>query len=289
MIDLPTMYRLVTHISPAVRIILTGDPDQLPPIGCGKVLSDVVASGLIANTSLDIVKRQDGSTGIPEYSNLINQGLVPDQLTTGTVHFHETIHEQVVQRCTELFAEAPEASLILGATKALVAEINQRTQEEVNPNGRRMEFELNGDRFFREIRQGDSVLFTQNNYDEGIQNGSLGTLISAEATDESVGVVRLDTNIEITLTQALQESMELGYCITLHKAQGSQFPRVIIALQKGRIVDRAWLYTAITRAESEVHIVGSAREIGEVINKPSLAHHRRSYLKHLLSKAKESV
>jgi exodeoxyribonuclease V alpha subunit len=283
MIDLPTMYRLVTHISPTVRIIFTGDPDQLPPIGCGKVLSDVVASGLIANTTLDIVKRQDGSTGIPEFSKLINQGIVPDQLTTGTVHFHETLPGQVAHECTKLFTEAPEASRVLGATKALVADINARVQEAVNPNGQRMEFELHGDRFFREIRQGDSILFTQNNYDLGIQNGSLGTLISSQATDESVGVVRLDTNTEIIVTQAIQESMELGYCITLHKAQGSQFPRVIIALQQGRIVDRAWLYTAITRAESEVHIVGSARELTTITKSPSLTIRRRSYLKQLLS------
>ena len=76
MIDLPTMYRLVNHIHPSVRIILTGDPNQLPPIGCGKVLADIVESKVIANTLLDIVKRQEGYTGIPEYSKLINQGEV---------------------------------------------------------------------------------------------------------------------------------------------------------------------------------------------------------------------
>lgn len=90
MIDLPTMYRLVNHIHPSVRIILTGDPNQLPPIGCGKVLADIVESKVIANTLLDIVKRQEGYTGIPEYSKLINQGEVPEQLTTGAIYFHET-------------------------------------------------------------------------------------------------------------------------------------------------------------------------------------------------------
>lgn len=286
MIDLPTMYRLVTHISPDVRIIFTGDPDQLPPIGCGKVLSDIVASGLIANTTLDIVKRQEGSTGIPEYSKMINQGIVPVQLSAGAVYFHETPRHKVAEQCTALFTEAPEGSRILSATKALVADINQRVQKAVNPGGKRMEFELQGDRFYREICQGDSVLFTQNNYDAGIQNGSLGTLISAEATEELFGLVQLDTGTEVVLTQAIQESMELGYCITLHKAQGSQFPRVIIALQQGRIVDRAWLYTAITRAESEVHIVGTGSELTAIIQAPSLAHQRLSYLEQLMSEKK---
>ena len=287
MVDLPTMYRLVTHISPEVRIIFTGDPDQLPPIGCGKVLSDIVASGLIANTTLDIVKRQEESTGIPEYSQMINEGVVPEPLSMGAVFFHETPQNNIAEQCTALFAKAPVGSRIVSATKALVADINQRAQAAVNPSGQRMEFELQGDRFFREIRCGDSVLFTENNYDSGIQNGTLGTLISSAATEKSFGVVRLDIGSEIGITQAIQESMELGYCITLHKAQGSQFPRVIIALKPGRIVDRAWLYTAITRAESEVHIVGSASDLTAITQKPSLAHRRLSYLGYLLSDKNE--
>ena len=283
MIDLPTMYRLVTHISPDVRIILTGDPEQLPPIGCGKILSDVVTSGLIANTTLDIVKRQEGLTGIPEYSIKINQGIVPETLTNGAIHFHETPRDKIAQRCTELFVEASNFSQVVAATKALVADINQRVQAAVNPNGQRMEIELQGERFFREIREGDSVLFTQNNYEAGIQNGSLGTLVSSKASKGSFGLVYLDTGIEVSLTQSMQESMELGYCITLHKAQGSQFPHVIIALQNGRVVDRAWLYTAITRTESEVHIVGSASDFATITQNPSLSHNRLSHLGHLLS------
>tara|TARA_R110001583_G_scaffold100991_1_gene247315 strand:- start:17413 stop:19056 length:1644 start_codon:yes stop_codon:yes gene_type:complete len=261
MIDLPTMYRLVTHINPKVRIIFTGDPDQLPPIGCGKVLSDIVESEVIANTTLDIVKRQDGSTGIPEYSKLINQGVVPERLSTGTISFHETPDaSDIAQKCTELFLASTQDSRIMGATKATVAEINKLVQNAVNPDGQRLEFELHGDKFYRDTRQGDAILFTQNNYEKGIQNGSLGTLISTEATGEHYGVVELDTGDRVEVTQSLLDCMELGYCITLHKAQGSQFSCIIIALKKGRIVDRAWLYTAITRAEAEIHIVGAARQ-----------------------------
>ena len=76
--------------------------------------------------------------------------------------------------------------------------------------------------------------------------------------------------------------MELGYAITLHKAQGSQFPRIIIALKKGRIVDRAWLYTAITRAESEIHIIGSEYDLKNITEMPSNTHKRNSYLADLL-------
>jgi len=282
MIDLPTMYRLVIHLHPSTHIIFTGDPDQLPPIGCGKVLSDIVESKVIANIMLDIVKRQEGSTGIPEYSKLINAGIVPENLSSGTITFHETAKNSIAQTCTKLFQDSPGNSRILGATKVMVAEINKLTQNATNPNGQRLEFELHGEKFFRNLRKGDVILFTKNNYDKGIQNGSLGVLSSVESTEESYGSVVLDTGEHVEVTQAVLDCMELGYCITLHKAQGSQFPRIIIALQKGMIVDRAWLYTAITRAEIEIHIVGTQQDFNEITKHPSNSHKRNSYLVDLL-------
>jgi len=284
MIDLPTMYRLVNHIHPSVRIILTGDPNQLPPIGCGKVLADIVESKVIANTLLDIVKRQEGYTGIPEYSKLINQGEVPEQLTTGAIYFHETDKKEISQVCCNLYQQSPENSRVMASTKALVAEINKLTQEAVNHSGSRLEFEMNGELFFQHLRLNDSILFTQNHYDKGIQNGSLGALTSVVASGDSYGEVTLDTGDKLIVTQAVLDCMELGYAITLHKAQGSQFPRIIIALQKGKIVDRAWLYTAITRAESEIHIVGAEADLKTITAAPSHSNKRNSYLVDLLKR-----
>ncbi len=285
MIDLPTMYRLTNHLHPSVRIILTGDPNQLPPIGCGKVLADIVASQAISNVTLDIVKRQKGTTGIPEYSMQINQGLIPENLSMGNIHFHETSKDKIAQVCAELYQQSPENSRVVGATTAMVADINNLIQEAVNPDGARMAFEMYGETYCRnDLRQGDVILFTQNNYEKGIQNGSLGTLTRAVGAGDDYGVVELDTGESVYVTQSLLDCMRLGYCITLHKAQGSQFPRIIIALQKGRIVDRAWLYTAITRAEHEVHIVGSTAEFAAITKAPSNAHNRNSYLRDLLKK-----
>jgi exodeoxyribonuclease V alpha subunit len=282
MIDLPTMYRLVNHIHPSVRIIFAGDPDQLPPIGCGKVLADIVESKTIVNTTLDIVKRAEASTGIPEYSQLINQGKVPECLTTGAIHFHETDKKDIPQVCCELYQQSPENCRVMAPTKALVDEINKLTQEAVNHSGSRLEFEMNGEQLFLNLRLNDIILFTQNHYDKGIQNGSLGILSSVVASGESYGEVTLDSGDKIEVTQAVLDCMELGYAITLHKAQGSQFPRIIIALQKGRIVDRAWLYTAITRAESEIHIVGAEDDFKAITEASSHSHRRNSYLVELL-------
>lgn len=290
MIDLPTMYRLVTSIHPTVRIIFTGDPDQLPPIGCGKVLSDIVESKAIVNTMLDIVKRQEGSTGIPEYSKLINQGIVPDQLSTGNIHFHETSKDDVASVCTELYRQSTDNSIILSSTNKTLKEINTHTQTLHNPDGQVLRWEKDEQFYTQKFRLNDAILFTKNDYSKGINNGSLGKLISVEQTNKSYGVVKLDSDDEIEISESVVECMSLGYCITLHKAQGSQFPRIIIALEKGRVVDdryfvdRAWLYTVITRAESEIHIVGSAEDFAEITRLPSHSHLRRSYLPQLLSK-----
>ena len=118
----------------------------------------------------------------------------------------------------------------------------------------------------------------------GFQNGTLGQLISVDfdAKNKVYGQIKLDTNLLIPITQEVLDSIELGYAITLHKAQGSQFPRIIVALAQGLVTDRAWLYTAITRAELEVHIVGASADFKSITQNVSNANRRRSYLLDLL-------
>lgn len=283
MIDIPTMYRLVTHIAPSVRIIFTGDPDQLPPIGAGKVLADIVDSEAIANTKLDIPKRQEASTGIPEYSVLINQGIVPENLSTGGIYFHETKDKDIIDACSELFAQAPFDSRIVAPQKALVKELNDKVQEFVNPDADLLQVNLAGQFQFVKFRRNDEIMFDKNHYNRGIRNGTLGTLTSVQSQDGYYGEVTLDTNNQIKIDDTIFECMNLGYAITLHKAQGSQFKRVIIALPSiGTVADRAWLYTAITRAEAEVHIVSTSDVFKNHVKEPSKSHSRNSYLLNLL-------
>ena len=236
------------------------------------------------------MKRQEGSTGIPEYSATIIRGEVPPSLSVGAITFHETPPERLVDKCKTLYAESAHNTQIIGATKALVGELNVECQRLINPSGQRLEFTLHGDNFFLELRVGDPILFTRNNYNIGIQNGSLGLLSSAERDaqedQETFGAVTLDTGEEIVITEDVFDCMELGYAITLHKAQGSQFPRIIVAVQKGRISDRAWLYTAITRAEAEIHIVGQASDFALITKSVSNANRRASFLRELLEERK---
>jgi exodeoxyribonuclease V alpha subunit len=287
MLDVPTMYHIIINIHPNVRILLVGDHHQLPPIGPGKVLADVVNSQVIPFTELEIVKRQNGATAIPEYSKLIRKGLVPDELTTGSIYFHEVATEEIAEKSAELYARSPSETMVVASTNALVEKVNELCQEAVNPNGQ--EFIFTEDDFlpnyYKEIlaklRKDDPILFTEN-ISVDVNNGSLGKLVSVERDKEKFGLVKMDDDdIDVIPDIETIPALELGYTMTVHKAQGSQFPIVIVALQGGYI-DRSWLYTAITRAEVELHIVSTKQKLVEAIEKPPSASKRRTKLKALL-------
>lgn len=283
MLDLPTMYRIVAHTNSNVRFLFVGDPNQLPPIGAGLILADMVKSSVLPNTALDIVKRQDSSSGIPEYARMVNLGELPPALSTGNIHFHQVALGDVASSCVELYSQNPDDSQVLAPTKKLTSEINLLCQSIVNSESKVLEFEEFGQKFQTDLLHNDPVLFTKNNYEAGVQNGSMGKLISIGQQGQTFGVVELDdTYEEIIITKALLDSLEAGYCITLHKAQGSQFKRVIIALSNSKMLDRAWLYTAITRAEDELHIVGSKQDFKKIVLKLGARHSRHTYLSELL-------
>jgi exodeoxyribonuclease V alpha subunit len=287
MIDLQTMYRIVTHINPNTRLLFVGDPDQLAPIGAGLILADIVKSGVIANTMLDIVKRQESSTGIPEYSNLVKQGRTPPILSTGNTHFHSVPLEQITDLCVELYVKQENQSQIICATyKAQfggIDEINRQCQAVCNPNGRQFEFELFGERNYLDIRLNDPVIFTQNDYDAGVQNGTSGRLVSIEQTVTHFGTVRIDTGEDIQLTRALLDSIRPGYAISLHKAQGLQFSRIIVPVTNSTMLDRNWVYTTITKAEVELHLVGPANLLTTVIRRVGATVIRQTHLANLLN------
>jgi len=278
MLDLTTMYRIVIHTDPRVRFLLCGDPAQLPPIGPGRVLADIVDSRVIVNTALKIVKRQDQTTGIPAYSAKIRDGIVPADLSTGSIHFHDVDFDNIAAKCASLYAKEPRNCRVVASTNQLVGEINSLCQQTVNAGAALLPSKT-GERLYHH----DPVLFTANNYEQNVQNGTLGQLTCVKQTETSYGTVRIDGSGElIELTKDLLAIINPGYAITVHKAQGSQFPRVIIGLTAGNFVDRAWLYTAITRAEIELHIVCPRAKLASIIKNPSKMSLRKTTLTQLL-------
>ncbi len=294
MLDVPTMYHIIINIHPNVRILLVGDHHQLPPIGPGNILADVVNSGVIPFTELEIVKRQSGETGIPAYSKSVREGVVPEALTTGSVHFHEVATEDIAEKSAELYALSQDTSMVVASTNALVKKINELCQKAVNPH--EQGFIVTEDDYLPEFytnilakfKKDDPILFTEN-ISVDVTNGSLGKLVSVERDKDNFGLIKMhDDDIDVIPDLEIIPALELGYTMTVHRAQGSQFPCVIVALQGGYI-DRSWLYTAITRAEVELHIVSTKEKLITAINKPPNASKRKTKLKALLQEDSNKI
>jgi exodeoxyribonuclease V alpha subunit len=283
MLDLSTMYQLIIHVDPSVRFLLVGDSHQLPPIGPGCILLDLIRSTKVKFTELDIILRQKASTGIPEYSQLIKKGIIPSNLSYKNVRFADVNSEDVPQYCTNLYSQNSERTIVIAPTKQITNKINLLCQHKVNGGLPKLAFEEFGEIYITGFSLGDPVLFTKNNYELGVQNGTLGKIVSIEQKEEQLGIIEIDgTEEEIILNRNLLDSIVLGYCITLHKAQGSQFNRVIVAITNSQLIDRAWLYTAITRSESELHLVGLRHDLEKGIVKESSQYLRNSFLSELI-------
>ena len=172
---------------------------------------------------------------------------------------------------------------MIAPTRKLVDAANHAIQDRFNDGSPRLNFILDGEDYFLDLRLNDQILFTQNHPAAGVQNGSLGRLVSVDQDGDAIGLVRLDTGETVAIEGALIDALDLGYALTLHKAQGSQFPRVIVILKEGRVVDRSWIYTAITRAETEVHIIGSSATFQRVVEAVPKAFRRKTLLTNLIA------
>ncbi len=167
--------------------------------------------------------------------------------------------------------------------------INHLCQKLYNPHGKRLEFVVNGTPSYLDIRENDPIIFVENNWERGVQNGTLGKLLNVGApkteTDDgevSFADVLIDTGEMIPLTVDLLDSLKLSYSISLHKAQGSQFRRIIVPSTNSSMLDNAWIYTSITRAETRIEIVGNVRDFERAILRFSDADTRDTYLRQLL-------
>lgn len=289
MVDTLNMCQIITHTCPEVRFLVVGDDEQLAPIGAGKILHDLILSGVVPCVELDQVQRQKDSTGIPEYSREIRNGKIPEDLSFKNVHFHECREGDIVEKCIDLYQKDRARSQIISATRKATWELNTNCQAMFNINSTALTYEYDGRVIEANIRQFDPVIFTKNHIGHGIQNGLLGHLNSIQWDEKGNygGVKIFEVEELIPLNPQLITELQLAYSITLHKAQGSQFPVVIVALNNSPLIDRSWVYTAITRAEAEVHIVGSKETFFKAIRSGNNGHKRQTYLKELLLRSLE--
>ncbi|MCO8165225.1 ATP-dependent RecD-like DNA helicase [Pseudomonas sp. 21LCFQ010] len=303
MLDLVTFYRLVQKLPAECQVILVGDPYQLPPIGAGLVLHVLCGMAGVPTTELTEVKRQAKDSAIPLASRHIRDGLCPafgsDELED--VVFLSCPDDDIIPTVLRFYEQDRENTQILSATRSCrfagVDALNRtchlryadHDQQLMAENPESGEIEATG------LCVGDLVMYTANDWSRNLQNGSLGQIDEIFETPRSVdlgddekalicialGRATFDGVSQYILDSDV-DSLELAYSITVHKAQGSQFRRVIIPVRKSRILDRTFVYTAATRAQVQVIFVGDRAAVEEAIILQPKAFSRQVGLRALL-------
>ena len=277
MVDIELMCSLLEALRPGSRMVLVGDPDQLPSVGPGNVLGDMLRSGVIPAVSLTQVFRQAEQSAIIRNAHAVDQGQ-PPRLDNGQGDFFflrrrspDALVQTVVELCRDRLPNnmgiPADQIQVLSATRkgacGTVA-LNRALQAALNPPDRTMRQKQWGDMTFR---VGDRVMQTRNNYDvlwekedgsagSGIFNGDVGVIQDIDPSGELI-TLRFDDRTAV-YTADLLSQLDMAYAITVHKSQGSEYPAVLLASAPAApsLMVRGVLYTAITRARKLLILVG---------------------------------
>ena len=278
MVDIQLLHSLLLAVPPRTRLILVGDPDQLPPVGPGFPCSDILRSGRLPAIRLTEIFRQAQQSLIVMNAHRVNRGEMPELRNVKSDFFFlparsddgvsQTIVELCATRLPNNMGILPEQIQVLTPTKkgsAGTASLNRVLQQRLNPPAPGKNERQFGDVIFRE---GDRVMQTRNNYDllwkkddgsmvgAGIFNGDVGIIQSIDPNMEVMRILFDDREAEYDFTQLGE--LELAYAMTVHKSQGSEYRAVVLAAWNSSpyLLNRSVLYTAITRARELLIIVG---------------------------------
>ena len=292
MVDVTLMYNLLQALETGTRLILVGDKDQLPSVGAGNVLADIIRSGVIEIRYLTHIYRQSNDSLIVSNAHLINHGQMPEINNQSRDFFFmnysdfqqvsDTVVELVTKRLPNFTQLPPSEIQVLGALKSGVAgveNLNIRLQQALNPRQYgKSEFVIGKS----VIREGDRVMQTVNNYElpyrrvevsgditegSGIFNGDIGVVRKIDRANGTMEVW-FDDNRLASYTEQDLADIQLAYACTIHKSQGSEFEVVVVPLVNGppTIINKNLLYTAITRAKRAVVLVGSKKILAMMVH-----------------------
>ena len=266
MLDMEMLYHLLQALSPQCRCILVGDADQLPSVGAGAVLHDIIQSDVVPVVRLDTIFRQQEGGRIVTNAHRINHGLLPVVNENDEFRFVEIKDEtDGAAQIGKLYMAELYDTQDTFAVQVLspmyknpcgVTNLNTLIQESVNPKDTAKQEYTQEDMLFR---VGDKVMQKQNNYDKGVFNGDIGEIFAIH--DDSIYVRYPEQDVQYE-GQAIDE-ITLAYAITVHKSQGSEYHTVIMALVNSHAImlQRNLLYTAVTRAKRKVILVGTKRAL----------------------------
>jgi len=284
MVDAWLFRAVLRALSPGTRLVLVGDKDQLPSVGPGNVLADIISSGLFPLVVLKKIYRQREGSLIARNAQRINRGLIPFVEKDGEFEFFSStdylarvvdLATTVLPRRFNLPALTTEIQVLSPMYKGElgVENLNRVLQEKLNPEGRKVK--VGGKTF----RLGDKVMQTVNNYSKEVFNGEIGRVV--EGGEEELWVDFYGERVIYTGEDV--KELTLAYAVSVHKAQGSEYTAVILPLVKTHwiMLQRNLLYTAITRARRYVGLVGDFEALKQAVrnNQPL---RRRTWLGLLL-------
>jgi exodeoxyribonuclease V alpha subunit len=272
MLDVLLANHLVKAVPPGAHLLLVGDPDQLPSVGAGDVLADLLRSERFPVTRLSHIFRQGAGSGIAENARRINAGQMPAfggdvrdcffLPAEDATQAAELVADLVARRLPDAYGFEPGEVQVLSPMhrgEAGVGTLNTQLQNRLNPQQEGiMEARVGG----RVYRPGDRVLQLRNDYDLDVYNGDLGTVRRVDPTEQVLEIV-LDDGREIGYPYASAYALTHAYAATVHKVQGSEFPAVVIVVLTSHVtmLGRTLMYTALTRARRLAVFVGQKRAL----------------------------
>ena len=281
MLDLRLFHSLLRALKPSAHLLLVGDIDQLPSVGAGNVLRDVINGGIAEVTRLQQIFRQDDSSHIVSNAHSINEGRLPYTRNESSDFFFFNIADpdQVAEQIVQLTRDKLPARWGLDAVRDIqviapmyrgaagVHNLNARLQAELNGDARVAELQL-GNRVYR---VGDKVMQTRNNYEKDVFNGDIGFVHSIDRFDKSAQIA-MDGRLVSYEAMDLDDLMH-AYCISTHRSQGSEYPAVVMPVltQHWMMLQRNLLYTAITRAKRLVVLVGTRQALKTAVDNNKVA------------------
>lgn len=279
MLDIVLTYHLLQALRPGAQILFVGDVDQLPSVGAGDVLRDIIKCGKVPVSRLNKIYRQAEDSQIITNAHRINQGQIPifSKSTQGDFFLFpaedaekaaEWVVDLVSSRIPDTFGLDPVQDIQVltpmyrGA--AGVDGLNQVLQERLNPTGgKKIEIKLYGQIF----RIGDKVMQIRNNYDKDVYNGDIGQIEQIDPVEQTL-TFNIDGLRQVTYDFSEADELVLAYAISVHKSQGSEFPAIVMPIitQHYIMLQRNLIYTAITRAERLCVLTGNYKAISIAVN-----------------------
>jgi len=283
MLDIELTWALVRAIPDHARLVLVGDVDQLPSVGPGLVLRDLIASQAVSVSRLTEVFRQDRESRIVMNAYRVNSGLVPEFFTLARpeddcIFISESSPEALVNRLLQVVGEelprqgfeASDIQVLTPMNKRNLGtvQLNAVLQQALNPPAGAKHEVRRGEKC---IREGDRVMQNVNNYAKDVFNGDVGTVLAIDPAASRVTVQFLDVTGWYSYDEL--DELELAYALTVHKAQGSEYPAVVLICHTSQYImlQRNLLYTGLSRAQRKCVIVGDRPAVWTAVrnNRPA--------------------